>query len=198
MPTEEVVAWRNQILGMRFGMRSLSYLLEERKLQVCGLVRENKSTDDWLIVKYVKWDSVPVPRRYLSPSERPSEFNSPNKAPKRSRAEDEGIMTQMLDMYSPTLLNTQPSQLVSFPRYPDHNFFIWANPDLIVHRFDKGRRSFQINYSTEEYMERAFNQYSTNELKDLSHVDASVDDLPPAIPLAEHGPDHCPRSQSPS
>ena len=63
-----MVARRNQILGMRFGMRSLSYLLEEKKLQECGLVRENESTGNWLIPKYVKCDSVPVPHRYLSPS----------------------------------------------------------------------------------------------------------------------------------
>ena len=71
VPTEEMVARRNQILGMRFRMRSLSYLLEERKLQECGLVRKNESTDDWLITKFVKWQSVPLPRRYLSPLERP-------------------------------------------------------------------------------------------------------------------------------
>ena len=57
-----MVARRNQILGMLFGMRSPSYLLEERKLQECGLVVKNESTDDWLIVKDVKCDIVPVPR----------------------------------------------------------------------------------------------------------------------------------------
>ena len=96
---------RNQILGMRFGMKSMSYLLEERKLQECGLIGENESTDGWNIIKYVKWEYVPVPRHYLSPSERPPEFKSPVKAPKRSRAEDEGIVKCMLSMYSPTLLS---------------------------------------------------------------------------------------------
>ena len=65
VPTEEMVARRNQILGMRFGMRSLSYLMEEKKLQECGLVGENDSTDDGLIPKYVKWNDVPMPCHYL-------------------------------------------------------------------------------------------------------------------------------------
>lgn len=109
------MARRNQILGMHFGMRSLNFFLEEKKLQEYSLVEENESTDNWLIPKFVKWDSVPVPRRYLSPSERSPEFKSPTKAPKRSRAEEEGIVKRLLAMYSMTLLNTQPNQLVSFP-----------------------------------------------------------------------------------
>ena len=98
-------------------------------------------------------------------------------------------MNRMLSMYSLTLLNTQPNQLVSFPKHPDHNFFIWANPDFLVHRFDEGLRSFQIKYSTKEYMERPFDQYGTDEFEDMSHVDAKIDDLPPAKPLAEHDPE---------
>ena len=104
-----MVARRNQILGMRFGMRSQSYLLEEKKLQECGLIRENEGTDDWNIIKYVKWEYNLVPLRYLSPSERPPKFNSPVKAPKMSRAEDEGIENCMFSMYSPTQLRIQPS-----------------------------------------------------------------------------------------
>ena len=49
-----MVARRNQILGMHFRMRSLRYLLEDRKLQECGLIGENESTNDWNIIKYVK------------------------------------------------------------------------------------------------------------------------------------------------
>lgn len=194
MPTEEMVARRDQILGMHFGMRSLNYLLEEKKLQECGLVGENESTNDWLIPKNVKWDSVPVPRRYLSPSERPPEFKSSTKAPKRSRAEDEGIVTLMLDIYSPTLLNTQPNHLVTFPRHPDHNFFIWANLDLLVHRFDEGLRSWHVKYNIEKYMKETLNQYGTNEFKYLSHIAPSISDLPPAKLMSEHSS----RLQSPS
>lgn len=109
-----MVAQRNQIMGMHFGMRSLSYLLEEKKLQECGLLGENESTDDWLIPKFVKWDSVPLPHRYLFHSEKPPILRSPTKAPKRSHAEEEGIMKNMLSMYSPTLLITTPNQLVIF------------------------------------------------------------------------------------
>ena len=101
-------------------------------------------------------------------------------------------------MYSPTLLNTTPHQLVSFPKNPDHNFYIWANPDLIVHRFDKGPRSWQVKYSTEEHMDKPLDQYGTNELEDFSHIDVRVEDLPLAIPLAEHGPDQSPWSSLPS
>ena len=80
-------------------------------------------------------------------------------------------------MYSPTLLNNTPHQLVSFPKNPDHNFYIWANPDLIVHRFDKGLRSWQVKYSTEEYTEEPLNQYDTNEFKNFSYVTINIDDL---------------------
>ena len=96
-------------------------------------------------------------------------------------------------MYSPTLLNTTPNQLVSILKNPDHNFRIWANPDLIVHKFDKGLKSFQIKYSSEEYMERPFYQYGSMELEDLSHIDVSVDDFPLVEPIAEHGPVQNPR-----
>ena len=108
IPTEAMVEQRNQILSMHFWMRSLNFLLEEKKLQECGLVGENESTDDWLIPKFVKWDIVSVPRRYLSPSERPPVLGSPVRAPKTSRADDKGILTRMLNTYSPTLLNTMP------------------------------------------------------------------------------------------
>ena len=92
VPTEAMVERRNQILGMCFGMRSLSYLLEKKKLQECGLLGKDESTDDWFIPKFVNWQSVLVPRRFLSPSERPPMVGSPVEPPKRSHAEDEGIL----------------------------------------------------------------------------------------------------------
>ena len=97
-------------------------------------------------------------------------------------------------MYSPTLLNTRPNQLINFPRHPDHNFFIWANPDLIVHRYDEGLRSWQIMYSTAEHTEEYLNQYGTNEYKDLSHLTISIDDLPSTVFVPE--PDLEPNSVS--
>lgn len=166
-------------------MRSLNYLLEDKKLQECGLLGKNESTNYWPVPKFVKWESVPRPRRYRLPSETSPILGSSVRAPKRTRSEDEGIMMWMHNMYSPTLLNNQPNQLVSFPRYPDHNFVIWANPDLIVHRFDKGLRSRQIKYSTEEHMEEYLNQYGTNEYKNISHITISIDDFPPAVLVSE-------------
>ena len=155
------MARRNQILGMRYGMRSLNYLLEEKKLQECGLLGKDESTDDWLIPKFVDWRSVPKPRHYLSLSERPPIVGSPVRPPMRSQAEDEGIMTRMYDIYSPTLLKSMPNQLIAFPKNPDHNFFIWANPDLIVHRFGKCLKSWQVKISTEEHMDEYLDQYGS-------------------------------------
>ena len=74
VPTEEVVEQRNQILGMRYGMKSLNYLLEEKKLKECGLIGEKESTDDGYYKKYAKWDEVPVPSNYVSPSAGPLKF----------------------------------------------------------------------------------------------------------------------------
>ena len=171
---------------MNYGMRFLSFLFEEKKLKECGLVGKSESTDDWLNIKYPKWQNVPVPLGYKSPLDMPPELGSPVKALERSKAEHEGILTRMLSMYSPTLLDSTPNQLVNFPNHPDHNFFIWANPNLIVHRFDKGLKSWQIKYSAEEHMDEFLGQYGTNELEDLSYIDTRVDALLPATPLAEH------------
>ena len=85
-------------------------------------------------------------------------------------------------MYSPTLLNTRPNKLISFPGHPDHNFFIWANPDLIVHRYEEGLKSWQIMYSFYEFTDDYLNQYGTNEYKDFSSLVLSVDDFPSTIP----------------
>ena len=64
VPTEGMIERRNQILGMNYGMRSLSFLLEEKKFRECGLVGETEFTGDWLIPKYSKWQSVLVPYGY--------------------------------------------------------------------------------------------------------------------------------------
>ena len=87
VPTEGMVERRTQLLGMRYGMKSLSYLLEEKKLGACGLIGEKEYTEDWFYVKYSKWENVPVPRNYVSPSTGPLEFKYPVKTPKRSQAE---------------------------------------------------------------------------------------------------------------
>ena len=102
----------------------------------------------------------------------------------------------MYSKYSPTLLNTRLNQLISFPGYPDHNFFIWANPDLIVHRYEEGLKSWQIMYSSYEHTDEYLSQYGTNEYKDFSSLTISVDDLPSTIlepdlesyPLSEPDP----------
>lgn len=124
VPIEAMVQQRTQILGMRFGLRSLRFLLEERKLQERGLLGENESTDDGSFRKFVKSKDVPRPRGYRSLLDTSPILGSPVKAPERTRSEDEGIVMRMHSMYSPTLLNTYPYQLVRFSRHPDHNFFI--------------------------------------------------------------------------
>ena len=114
----------------------------------------------------------------------------------------------MYSMYSPTLLNTRPNKLISFPGHPDHNFFIWANPDLIVHRYEEGLKSWQIMYSSYEHTNEYLSQYEKNEYKDLSGLTISVDDLPSTIlephpdleyyPLSEPDLASAPRLLSPS
>ena len=87
VPTEEMVERRNQILEMWYGMKSLNYLLEDNKLKECGLLGEKESTDDGYYKKYAKWDEVPIPSNYVSPSIGPLKFQSPVMTVKRSRAE---------------------------------------------------------------------------------------------------------------
>ena len=65
----------------------------------------------------------------------------------------------------------------SCPWLPDHNLFIWANPDLIVHRYDSGLKSWQVMYSSYEIMDEYLDQYGTNEYKDFSNLTISVDDF---------------------
>ena len=180
MQTEAVEERRLQILGLYYGMRSLRFLLEEKKLKECGLLGENESTDDWDL-KYTDWRDVPVPKGYVSPLNEPSVLGSPVKTPERTRSEHEGIIDRMYNMYSPTLLDTRPNHLVYFPRNIDHNFYIWGNPDNIVHRNDTGLKSWQIMYSCYEITEEYLNQYGTNMYKDLSNLTSSIDELPLAI-----------------
>ena len=127
-------------MSLHRGKRSLKYLLEESKLRDRGLVGKNEYTDDGPN-KYADWRDVPVPRSYLSPSSEPPMLGSPVKTPVRTRSEHEGILDRMYNMYSPTLLDTRRDCLVYFPRNPDHNFYIWGDPDSIVHRNDAGLKS---------------------------------------------------------
>lgn len=46
VPTEGMIERRNLILRMNYEMRSLSFLLEEKKLRECGLVGETEFMDD--------------------------------------------------------------------------------------------------------------------------------------------------------
>lgn len=115
-----------------------------------------------------------MPLKYKSLVSESPVLGSPVQAPERTQSEHKGILDRM---YSPTLLNTCPNQLVSFPRHPDHNFFIWANPDYIVHRYEEGLKSWQIMYSSTEHTEEYLNQYGTNECKDFSNLVISIDDL---------------------
>ena len=124
---------------------------------------------------------MPVPKSHVSPLDEPPVLGSPVKVPERTRSEHEGILDRMYSMYSPTLLDTRPNRLIYFPRNPDHNFFIWGNPDLIVHRNDAGLKSWQIMYSCHEVTEEYLDLYGTNEYKDPSHLTSSIDELPSTI-----------------
>ena len=98
-------------------------------------------------------------------------------------------------MYSPTLLGTCRNQLVSFPWLAYHNLFIWANPNLIVHRYDKGLKSWQVMYSSYEVMDNYLDQYGTNEYKDLSNITISVDDFPSTVTESELALEPYPQSE---
>ena len=101
----------------------------------------------------------------------------------------------MYSMYSPTLLDTRPNRLIYFPRNPDHSFYIWGNPDYIVHRNDAGLKSWQIMYSCYEHTEEYLSQYGTNMNKDLSNLTISLDDLPLTILEPEPGLESHPQSE---
>ena len=122
-PTEEMKERRLKIFSLDYGKRSLKFLLEESKLRDYNLVGENEYTDDGPN-KYSKWQDVSVPSSYKSPLSEPPVLGSPVQAPERTQSEHEVILDRMYRIYSPTLLNTHPNQLVSFPRHSDHNFFI--------------------------------------------------------------------------
>lgn len=118
----------------------------------------------------------------------PLVLGSPVQAPERTLSENEGIPARMLSMYSPTLLGTIPNRLISFPHHPDHNFFIWANPDFVVHKYDSGLKSWQVKYSAEEHMEEYLDQNGTNEFEYFSHLDLRIEDLAQTTTLAELEP----------
>ena len=83
VPTDAMIERRNKILGMSFGMRSLNYLLEEKKIKICGLLNKNESTDDWIIKKNPRWENVTVSRRFLPSLDKPSEPKSSARGSKR-------------------------------------------------------------------------------------------------------------------
>ena len=142
-------------------MRSLRFFLEEQKLRDCGLLGETEYTDDWER-KYVDWRDVPVPKNYVSPIDEPPVLGSPIKTHVRTRSEHEGILDRMYNMYSPTLLDTRQDRLIYFPRNPDYSFYIWWNPDSIVHRNDAGLKRWQVMYSCYEIYDEFLDQYGTN------------------------------------
>ena len=178
--TEALEERRLEILSLHYGMRSLRFLLEEQKLKDFGLLGETESTDDWER-KYVDWRDVPGPKNYVSPIDEPPVLGSPVKTPVRTRSEHEGILDRMYSMYSPTLLDTRRDRLIYFPRNPDHSFYIWGDPDSIVHRNDAGLKSWQVMYSCYKTSDEFLDQYGTNRYRDLSHLTSSIDELPLAI-----------------
>ena len=93
-------------------------------------------------------------------------------------------------MYSRTLLRKTPNRIVNFPYNPNHNFFIWASPNLLVHMYDRGLKSWPVKYSAEEHMDEYLDQYGTNEHEDFTLIDLRIDDLPLSTSLAEPGFDN--------
>ena len=64
---------------------------------------------------------------------------------------------------------------------------MWANPDLIVHRYEEGLKIWRIMYSSYEHTDEYLSQYGTNEYKDFSSLTISVVDLPSTILDPEPG-----------
>ena len=180
---------RLQILSLSYGKRSLRYLLEETKLRDCDLLGGKESTDDG-DNKFLDWQDVPLPRKYISPKDTTPVLGSPVQSPKRTRSEHEGIIDRMYRMYSSTLLNTHPNQLVSCPKYPHLNFFRWANPDYIVHRYEEGLRRWQIMYSSTDVTDNFLDQYGTNmdKIRDLCHLTITPNDFPSTLSEPEPEP----------
>ncbi|XP_062118692.1 uncharacterized protein LOC133832351 [Humulus lupulus] len=48
--------YKEALLQLPYGRRSLSYLLHEDKLRACGLLEQDQSIDDTAYRKYTKWD----------------------------------------------------------------------------------------------------------------------------------------------
>ena len=46
---------------MSYGMRSLNFLLEEKKLKECDLLGKKETTNDSYYLKYAQWTNVPAP-----------------------------------------------------------------------------------------------------------------------------------------
>ena len=101
----------------------------------------------------------------------------------------------MYNMYSPTLLDTRPNRLICFLRHLDRNFYVWGDPDNIVHRNDAGLKSWKIMYSCYEHIEEYLSQYGTNEYKDFTNLTISIDDLPSTILEPEPGLESQPLSE---
>ena len=186
--TDALESRRLQILNLHRGKRSLKFLLNEDRLRDCDLVGLNEYTDDGFN-KYIDWKDVPVPKSYKSPLSEPALLGSPVETPERTQSEREGILDRMYNMYSPTLLDTRRDRLIYFPRNPDHSFYVWRNPDQIVHRNDAGLKRWQIMYSCHEIYEGYLNQYGSNQPLDMSQLTSSIEELPPAFFNFEPGPE---------
>ena len=68
----------------------------------------------------------------------------------------------MYKMYSQTLRDTRRDRLIYFPRNPDRSFYIWGDPDSIVHRNDAGLKSWQVMYNCYEIYDEYLDQYGMN------------------------------------
>lgn len=140
---------REQILAMSYGMRSLSFLLEEKKLRECGLLGENETTGNDYHPKYGKWTEVPAPIM-KTPPQRIDSDTHPSPSQEVRLAKKEGMEYCQGCAWFLTLLRAEPSMLVSFPKNLEFNFLTWANVDLIVHRNDSSLRSYNVMYSVND------------------------------------------------
>ena len=158
---------------MPYGMGSLGFLLEEKKLRECGLLDEYETTDDDYHPKYGKWTEVPAPIVKTSPPRIDSDTH-PSPSQEVRPVERKDVEYWQGYDWSPTLLRIEPNMLVSFEKNPEFNFWSRANVDLIVHRNDSWLRSYNIMYSINESCEWVGYQYGTKENRDFSEVYPTV------------------------
>lgn len=133
--TKEMKARRKAILNLPYGVISLYFLLSEENLRKFQLLGAGQSTDDWSNEKHDRWEDVPILDWITSLIARTHCFMPPDVELAALEYTPKGTGEPYVPGWSPTLLRTEQSQLVSFENAPEMKFFTWANVDLAVHRY---------------------------------------------------------------